>query len=63
MATGLPEVVVQMIEVNEVQKVEEFEFQSDETQVEVMVDEFLVEERETELLVMEKLLEFLVVQG
>ena len=63
MAAGLPEVVVQMIEVNEVQKVEEFEFQSDETQVEVMVDEFLVEERETELLVVEKLLEFLVVQG
>ena len=63
MAAGLPEVVVQRIEENEVQKVKELEFQSDETQVEVMVDEFLVEERETELLVKEKLLEFLVVQG
>ena len=60
MAAGLPEVVVQRIEESEVQKVEELESQSDETQVEVMVDEFLVEERETELLVEEKLLEFLV---
>ena len=63
MATRLQEV---MVEVNEVQKVEELEFQSDETQVEVMVevmvDEFLVEEREEELLVVEKEEEFLVVQ-
>ena len=42
-----------MVEVNEVQMVEEKEFQSDETQVEVMVDEFLVEERETEFLVVQ----------
>ena len=45
MAAGLPEVVAQRIEVNEVQKVEEMEFQNDETQIKVMVDEFLVEER------------------
>ena len=63
MAARLPEVMVEVIEVNEVQKVEELEFQSDETQVEVMVDVFLVKEREKELLVEEKLLEFLVVQG
>ena len=63
MAAGFPEVVVQMIEVNEVQKVEECEFQSDETQVDVMVDEVLVEEREKELLVVEKWRECLVVQG
>ena len=62
MAAGLPEVVAQRIEENEVQKVEELESQSDETQVEVMVDEFLVEEREKELLVVEKEEEFLVVQ-
>ena len=64
MAAGLPEVVAQRIEVNEV---EEMEFQNDETQVEevmveVMVDEFLVEEREKELLVVEKEEEFLIVQ-
>ena len=54
MAAGLPEVVVQRIEENEVQKLEEMEFQNDETQVEevmVMVDEVLVEEREEEFLV------------
>ena len=45
MAVGLPEVKV---EVNEVQKVEELDFL-----VEVMVDDFLVEARETEFLIVQ----------
>ena len=53
MAAKLPRVEVQRIEVSGFQKVEELEFQSDETQAAVMVDEFLVEERETELLVVQ----------
>ena len=66
MAAEFPRVVAQRIEENEVQLMEEMEFQNDETQVvevmiEVMVDEVLVEEREEELLVVEKEMEFLVV--
>ena len=45
MAAGLPEV---MVEVNEVQKVEELDFL-----VEVMVDDFLVEARLLEFLVVQ----------